>query len=88
MTSHTDSPESFRSFVEFISVALGLAVTNSAVAPSTPIGDVVGDSLAMLELWVILEELGLDLPEALFATMETIGDVHHYAVVKGAAFPY
>ncbi len=48
----------------------------------------MGDSLAMLELWVTLEELGLDLPEALFATMETIGDVHHYAVVKGAAFPY
>jgi len=40
------------------------------------------DSLQVAELWVASEELGLDLPEDLFASLRTMGDLFYYYETK------
>jgi acyl carrier protein len=45
------------------------------------------DSLQRAELWIAAEELGLDLPEELFTSLRTWGDVYHYYCTRQAGTP-
>ncbi len=43
--------------------------------------DLALDSLAMIEIFVLLENEGVVLPDDLIPELRTLGDLHHYAVV-------
>jgi acyl carrier protein len=55
------------------------------VEASTSLGDDLGfDSLDMLELVVVMEDLGAPIPEDCVSILETVGDVYHHYVVRTA----
>ncbi len=45
------------------------------------------DSLAMIEILVLLENEGVVLPDDLIPELRTIGDLHHYAVALAPREP-
>lgn len=55
-----------------------LRIPLTTTSDSRLIEDLGLDSMAMLELAAILDEAGVDMPDALFENLETIGDVLHY----------
>jgi acyl carrier protein len=42
------------------------------------------DSLQFVELWIASEDLGMDLPEELFFSLDTVGDFFYYYETKSA----
>jgi acyl carrier protein len=85
-----DEP-SFYELVAFVAARLDLDLDRdldgAVVTDATTFDELGLDSLQRAELWVASEALGLDLPDALFATLTTMGDLHHYVVTKGARLP-
>jgi acyl carrier protein len=67
-------------FVQAIEDHLG--VTLAGADADALLGDDLGlDSLAMIEILVLLEDTGVVLPDDLIPELRTLGDLHHYAVV-------
>jgi acyl carrier protein len=65
-------------FVERLADELELDIECESVDASTPLAALELDSIHLLELWAFFDEAGVEVPEDLFATWETVGDLHHH----------
>jgi acyl carrier protein len=77
----------FDQLVAFVGARLDLDLDRAAVTDDTTFDELALDSLQRAELWVACDALGLELPDALFATLTTMGDLHHYVRTKGGRLP-
>src|SRR4051812_25801581 len=76
-------PMTFESFAERIVASVGSP--DLVVHTDTTFRDAGIDSLQRAELWLVCEELGMDLPEELFETLATFGDLFYYYETKTGA---
>jgi acyl carrier protein len=85
-----DAAMTFRELVGWIAERVGPRVAGSGLAGAT-VGEVTEatplelDSLQLAELWVACEELHLELPEELFVSLRTWGDLYYYFCTKRSA---
>jgi acyl carrier protein len=70
--------DQFSGFCDFVSDATGVDVSHAS--SSDTIVQLGLDSVALLELLASLHDLGIAFPEQLMDSVETIGDLHYYAV--------
>jgi acyl carrier protein len=77
----------FDQLAAFVAARLDLDLDGTVVTDDTTFDELALDSLQRAELWVACEALGLELPDALFATLTTMGDLHHYVRTKGGRLP-
>ncbi len=73
---------SFDEFAAWLGDRLGSAWPVGTIELDTSLVDL--DSLQRTELWIASEDLGLDLPDQLFATLATVGDLFYYYETKSA----
>jgi acyl carrier protein len=66
----------FDELVAWLTERLDLHPDLAPVTEQTPLAEL--DSLQAAELWIASEDLGLDLPEELFASLTTMGDFFYY----------
>ena len=66
----------FGQLMAWLAYRVGVDPQVEPFAEDTPL--TVLDSLQAAELWIASEELGLDLPEELFLSLRTMGDVFYY----------
>jgi acyl carrier protein len=74
--------DDFATFAAWLAAKIALGQDPATLGPDTSLTDLELDSLQLGELWVVCEDLGLDLPEELFFSLQTVGDLHHYYLVK------
>lgn len=63
-------------------VERGAALPSEQIGEQTPLDDLALDSLEVYELLLDLAAEGVDLPEDLFPTLRTVGDLHHLCVLR------
>ena len=74
---------SFEEFWTYIDQALSLAhVPGDANAP---LGDIELDSLQMIELLYLMEDLGAEIHEDLLPSLVTAGDLFHHFITRVTA---
>jgi len=73
----------FDEFTASIQSSLGLEQNSDWLPESRLQSDLGMDSLAMLELLVLLDEAGHEIPEDMVTSYSTLGDV--YRVLEGGA---
>jgi acyl carrier protein len=71
---------SFDELVGWLDDRMRLPATEGGVSVDTALAEL--DSLQLTELWIASEDLGLDLPEDLFASLRTLGDLFYYYETK------
>ncbi len=75
---------SFDDFAVWLAERARLREGDGGWSPDTRFEQMGLDSLQMVELWIASEDLGLDLPEELFFSLETLGDLFYYYETKSA----
>jgi acyl carrier protein len=73
-------------FVSLLEERLG-AELPGATADSRLREDLALDSLAMIEVLVVLDDLGVRLPDDLIPALTTLGDLYHYYTVLAPRGP-
>ena len=77
---------SFDAFWAFLAESLRLDL--GSVADSTRLSDEIGmDSLQMIELMFVMDDLGAEMHEDLMPAIQTAGDLYHHYATRASVRP-